>query len=151
MSQPVKLLIGILVFIGFIFYFYGVWQACAISLEEIKPGKTPRVMPEFLASVVTAIGAVLATNVGAVLGIAITQSASKYRLSKSWNPANFFSQTETMQTVACYVYIICLFGAAIVWGKENFRTDVVTIIPEMAKTLLGIIVGCLAISLNKTE
>jgi hypothetical protein len=150
MPKPITYLLSILIALGCVTFAYGVIKACMISLEK-APDLS--LMPLFLASAVTSIAAVLATNLGAVLGIAIANPQSLYRQSSTWNPLKVFSKPDptTWQTLACYVYIIGLLSAAVVWGIKNFTTDsnqIVALIPEMTKSLLGVIVGALAVSLN---
>lgn len=149
MTKPITYLVSFLIFIGCGAFVYGIVLACIKSwpLEgsfDIQP---------FLSSIVTSIAAILSTNLGAVIGIAVSDKTSIFRESNSWNPLRLFTNpTPTLvQTVACYVYVLSLFAAAIVWTHSNFTTDtnkIVPIIPELTKSLLGIIVGVLAISLN---
>jgi hypothetical protein len=150
MNKPITYLLGVLIFIGCGTFIYGIVLACIHSwpctngLYEIPP---------FLSSTVTSIAAVLSTNLGAVLGIAATNPNSGFRDSSAWNPISFFTNPtpSVIQTIACYVYILALIIAAIVWAHRDFIADaskIVPLIPELTKSLLGVIVGVLAISLN---
>jgi len=153
MPKPITFLLSVLIALGCATFAYGIFKACAVSLQRVPDLS---LMPLFLASAVTSIAAVLATNLGAVLGIAIANPQSLYRQRKSWNPLRAFTNPNptVWQTLACYVYIIGLLAAAVVWGIKNFTTDnkqIVALIPEMTKSLLGVIVGALAVSLNTSN
>jgi len=143
-KDPIQLIIGCLFFIGCIGYIYAVAQACIISLNK-EPDVSQ--MPSFLSNLITTIGAVLATNLGATLGL---PKPPEFSLS----PLGFISHPIVInfQMTACYVYLLTLLAAAIVWGTKDFTQDptkVVATIPELTKTFLGVIVGVLAITLTK--
>jgi hypothetical protein len=147
MKQPANYLLVALISIGCIAFFAGIWMACRYTLNG-DPGD----MPTFISSLVTSIAAVLATNLGAVLGIAKTQPASPFRMAATWNPANLLSgdTASVIQTIACYIYIAGLLAAAIVWGKCGFKEDnsIVPLVEQLSKSLAGVVVGALAVSLN---
>ncbi len=150
MNKPIAYLLGFLVFIGCGAYVYGIAQACIKSWP--KDGADYEVAA-FLTSTVTSIAAVLSTNLGAVLGITVSNPTSKFRTTEAWNPVSFFKSPSpsVIQTIACYVYILSLITAGIVWAYRDFTEDpdkIVPLIPELTKSLLGVIVGVLAISLN---
>jgi hypothetical protein len=139
-----------LLLIGCAGYAWGIVVACKLSLQ--KP-PNPSEMPPFLAGVVTTIGAILATNLGAVLGIEIVKQPNT--LSENvFKPLIFFSDASyrNLQITALYFYLLSLVTAAIGWGIKKFTSDpaeIVTIIPELTKTLLGVIVGAMGILLAK--
>lgn len=148
MNKPITYLLGFLIFIGCGAFVYGIALACIKSWNA-----TANEIPPFLSGTVTSIAAVLSTNLGAVLGITVSNPGSKFRESKSWNPLSFFTSPSpsVIQTIVCYVYILSLIAAAIVWAHRDFTTEttiIVPLIPELTKSLLGVIVGVLAISLN---
>jgi len=148
MKKSIEILIAFLFAVGCLAYIYGIYQACYISLQA-DPDLSK--MPAFLSSIVTSIGAVLATNLGAVLGIAIAAPTSSFAQA-SWKPlAVFTSPTPTnVQITACYLYVLILVVVSIVWGIKDFDTvHVVSTIPELTKTFLGVIVGVLAITLAR--
>jgi len=150
MDKAIQILIVFLFSVGCLGYLYGIFQACWISLQ--KPVNVDA-MPAFLSSIITSIGAVLATNLGAVLGIAISNPKSEYS-TKFFSPFTVFAKPgiTTVQITACYIYILTLVVVAIVWGIKKFTTDpkqIVSTIPELTKTLLGVIVGVFAITLAK--
>ena len=148
MSKPILYLLAFLIFTGCVAFIYGISQAC---IKSWPMANGDYLIPIFLSSTVTSIAAVLSTNLGAVLGITISNPTSSLRNLKTWNPINLFINPSptVFQTVACYVYIVSLTAAAIVWAHRQFVSEnIVPLIPELTKSLLGVIVGVLAISLN---
>ena len=150
MDKAIQYLIVFLFAVGGLAYLYGIFKACWISLQ-----KNPVVsdMPAFLSSTITSIGAVLATNLGAVLGITITKASPEFSEAVLHPLIAFTTLSVTsVQVIACYLYIISLVAVSIVWGKKDFTPDpnkVVSTIPELTKTFLGVIVGVFAITLAK--
>jgi hypothetical protein len=67
---PLTILFLILVGMAGLFFIIGIGYAGYYSLKN-----RPAHMPPFLTNVTTTIGGVLATNLGAVLGLTVTQSA----------------------------------------------------------------------------
>lgn len=155
MSLPIEILIGFLLLLGCAIYVYGVSIACIYSLDKPLWDESVKVreMDSFLSGAVTTIAAVLSTNLGAILGIATSNTASSLNKLSTWNPIRIFTNPDptVFQTTACYIYVLSLVAAGIVWLILGFKEDsknLVALIPEMTKTLLGVIVGALAISLN---
>ncbi|MCW3105699.1 MAG: hypothetical protein JWQ09_205 [Segetibacter sp.] len=153
MNNAVEILIVFLFSVGCLGYLYGIFKACWISLQ-----KKPKVsdMPAFLSNTITSIGAVLATNLGAVLGFAIAGFTNGLvDMNKAaLKPLLFFTDPSitSVQITASYVYILTLVAVSVVWGIKKFTTDpllVVSTIPELTKTFLGVIVGVFAITLAK--
>ena len=148
--DPIAILRVLLIALACISFIYGIYKACKISWPD-NPDVSR--MPAFLSNLVTSIAAVLATNLGAVLGIAAVNKDSSFRSFSAWNPMNLFGDIgpTVLQTLACYIYIIGLLVSAIIWAKKNFTSDeklVVSLIPQLTKSLVGVIIGVLAISLN---
>lgn len=152
MTKPITYLLSFLLFLGGLAFAYGIYKACALSLPE-HPNLD--LMPPFLAGIVTSIAAVLSTNLGAVLGITISDPSSHFRKNRNWNPLVFLSTPDPtiLQTGACYIYILGLIAAAIVWSIKGFdikgAPPIIPLIPELTKSLAGVIVGVLAIFLNR--
>ena len=144
-NKPIAYLMSFLIFVACALYIYGIYVACRESLLSRNS------INEYLSSAITGIIAVLSTNLGAVLGITVTQTNSSFNKTKNWNPLTFFTapSVTTIQIIACYVYILSLVVVTIVWIKLKFEIDtVVPIIPQMSKSLLGVVVGALAVALN---
>src|ERR1035441_8193974 len=120
MNKPITYLLGFLTALGCGAYLYGAALACVISWPIPIDSAKPINFPVFLSLIVTSIAAVLSTNLGAVLGITVTNPNSSFRETKTWNPINFFTNPSfsIIQITACYVYILSLLSAAIVWGHR---------------------------------
>lgn len=132
------MLVTILVLLAALFYLYGIIMAVWISVKGKKN------MDDFLLNAITVIGGVLATNLGAFLGINIARGTSEASLT-------FQSGTiGNIQAIAAYFYVICLIVAVAGWfvAKSKGSATIVPILPELAKTLMGVIVGVLAVALG---
>ena len=156
MNKPVNNLLGLLLLIGCIAYLFGIGFACVQSWSE---GRTSYELPAFLSNTLTSISALFSTNLGAILGISAVKNNTNFNDTATWNPAKTWRKIKKwenpsmseFQVILCYVYIFALFSCSIVWAHRSFETDVTqvnTIIPEMTKSLLGVVVGVLAFSLN---
>ena len=147
MAKPALHLIVFLALLAYTFFMYGIIKASYHSLTE-----TPEDMPEFLSSVVMAIHVILATNLGAVLGIAavapnVFENSGPFKVRKITTE----NGTVILQILACYFYISALAVVFVVWITTGFTEDeerVVSVIPAMGKSLLGIMAGALTIYLN---
>ena len=148
-----EVLIGVLAAIAGAWFIAGVVEACYFTTKKL-----PDHMPQFLADVVASIGGVFAANLGALVGFTFTQAASlsKVRLA---SPATWLGRssalpgTTQIQLVAAIGYLICLSAATVVWGMAQFSQDpklVVPTLPQLAKTLLGVVVGGLGVLLGTT-
>jgi hypothetical protein len=141
--NPVELITEALFFIGCFGYIYGVFKACIVSLAKVPDVSK---MPAFLSNLITTIGAVLATNLGAILGLP--------KPLPTLSPFAVFYEPIIInfQITACYIYLLTLLTSSIVWGIKNFTTDptqIVSTLPDQTKTFLGVLVGVLAITLAK--
>lgn len=148
--SPIQLLFTFLVAIAGIAFIYGITIACHISLQEVPDVSK---MPSFLSYLVISISVVLATNFGAVVGFTVKVKDSNFRKQNNWNPLNVFSSdTPTvLQTTACYLYLLGLLAAAVVWANKDFTEDtarIVPLLPQLTNSLLGAIVGALAQALG---
>lgn len=149
-TPPINILIVFLITIACFSFLFGIYKASYISWQKVPD---TLLMPAFLSNVVTSIAAVLATNLGAVLGYANADTHSLFRNPATWNPLNLFSSgsVSPAQAFACYIYVLGLLSATVVWGYKNFTTDekqVVPLLPQLTKSLLGVVIGALAIALN---
>lgn len=149
--DPIGILKILLIAIACVSFIYGIYKACKISWPLDDPDTS--LMPAFLSNLVTSIAAILATNLGAVVGFTVTNESSIFRDSSTWSLTNLFTENASgsWQTLACYIYILGLLAAAIVWARKNFTADdseIMSLIPQLTKSLVGVIIGVLAISLN---
>lgn len=150
MQKQITFLLGFLALLGCVAFVYGVGQACVKSWPH---GTADYDLPEFLSSTVISIAAVFATNLGAVLGISVNNPNSILKEKEVWNPLSIFRNPSPLnfQIIACYIYIVALIASSIVWAHRDFTNEVGVItplIPELSKSLLGVIVGALAVVLN---
>ncbi|RKR82092.1 hypothetical protein BDD43_2259 [Mucilaginibacter gracilis] len=147
-------LIGwLLLFTGLALYLYGIAFAIFFPIEVIEAGKPTAVrMPEALETLTTGIGAILLTNLGAVLGISITRPAAalaRVALAPQQIPEipEPMTRRELIQAAAVLIYIISLVACAIAWAAATFKEKpdpIVTLIPQYGKTLIGVITAYLA-------
>lgn len=151
--DAIKILRIILLAFGCVAYVYGIAKAFVISWKGDDVNK----MPAFLVNVVGTIGTILATNLGAVMGLTLAESPSDSFSEEDWDPVNLFvaeHASKAFQTTACYIYVIGLIAAAIVWTHRKFETDpqkIVPLVPELTKSLLGVIVGVLVVALGISQ
>ncbi len=125
-----------------------------ISAIQFSFSGTPDDMPRFIRQVVTAIGGILATNLGAVLGVKIEQAKSLGFDTKRFFVGAVGDAPSTLQLVAAYLYVFGLLVALWGWWKLGFTEDpskVVVTLPQLSQTLLGVAVGVLAVALGNTR
>ncbi len=146
----------LLVLAAFGLYAYGIEQAIYQSLSKLPPGQKPSI-PEPLDVMVSSIGAILLTNLGAVLGISVTNPdsglARKFLLIKAGAapippPLN---SREKIQYAGVIIFILALISCFIVWAKKGFSSDaaeIVSVIPQLGKTLIGVVSAYLAFILG---
>jgi hypothetical protein len=144
--KAIKILTYCLVAFAGLFFLYVVILAIIYSLKE-----TPDKMPEIANWAITAIGGVLAINLGAVLGLKIAEGTSfkSFKIKALKEPV-----PSAIQIGAAFLYVLILFVALIVWailGFESKPENIVPAIPSLSKTLCGVIVGTLAAALNVTR
>ena len=141
-------------------YAYGIIMATIQSLAHSTK------IPEPLDSIVSTIGAILLTNLGAVLGISVAkpQSAlSRMTLisrpqtttlaaTQAINPTDPATERELIQFVAVVFYLAVLVACFIVWAINTFRSGdpfpVVNIVEQNGKNLLGVIAAYVAFILG---
>ena len=103
----------------------------------IEGAPKPTEMPDIVAYFVSAANGTLAANLGAVLGIRLAWGGERSALST----------TEIFQWFAAGWYVLMLLLAVLFWGMAGFREDeaqVVSLLPEMTKTAIGIFIAILA-------
>ncbi len=126
-------------------YLYGVGMAIYITYTDVPPtGQTELILNPNIVFIVTSIGGVLATNFGAIVGLPAPELSKSIRLDGDG--------PKKVQIIAAYIYVIGLVTALVSWMLESFSEDpkeVVALIPELSKTLIGVFVGTLAVHLGK--
>ena len=149
MNKTIKYMLCFLILTGYLAYIYGVFKACVVSWPA---DSTDYKMAAFLSFAVTGIAGVLSTNLGAVLGLTVTNKNSRFNNRDAFLLKKLLTDPTAAQILACYLFILSLAAAAVVWGHRDFTEDpdkIVPLIPQMTKTLLGVIVGAVAVSLKK--
>lgn len=147
--SPIQLLLTFFVALAGFAFVYGIGKACYISYYQY-PVST---MPDFLSDLVISISVVLATNFGFVVGFTVRVQGSSFRNKYNWNPLSLISgDTPTvLQTSACYLYLFGLIAAALCWGYQDFTevpNRIVPLLPQLTKSLVGVVVGALAQALG---
>jgi len=127
-----------------LFFLAGILEA-GILTQKGKPEK----MPPFLKQTVTLIGGVLATNLGAVLGISVARGVSPSL--RIWAVPT----TQALQMAAVILYVVGLLLAAVFWAINGFKENpnggpivVVSTLPELTRILLGVIIGAAIVVLG---
>lgn len=154
--KELRPLILLMVGVAVTAYFAGIiWAGFASLAKETVPK-----IPEIVTLTITAIGAILATNFGAQLGIARfikVNPASNPNLiiSKRFmglplvtNANNKFSILDHLPIIATYLYFISLTMALIFWGLDKLSDDSAQVLKNMSSTLIGALAGLLAGYLN---
>lgn len=143
-------LIGwILLVAGLGVYLCGIIFAIFFPIEDTQNGQVVMLMPEALETVTTSVGAILLTNLGAVLGISIVKPNNGLArvAMKSISVPEPITMREAIQIAAVLLYIISLLACGIKWGIATFKQEpdpVVALIPQYAKTLIGVITAYIA-------
>lgn len=141
-----KLLVFTFILLAGIGFIAGLAQAVRYSIAG-----TPEKMSSFSRQIVTTIGGVLATNLGARIGIEIMQAKANgfepavFLLGQGGDTASF------LQLAAAYLYVAGLVYALWGWSRANFSEDpkkVVVVVPQLSQTLLGVVVGVLTVALG---
>ncbi len=160
MNSSLKNLVTFLVFLAAAFYMGSIIAAGIISYNG---GRTIDPILSFATSV---IGGVLATNLGAVLGITVTRHR---KLLTASDPAKFLglmptfqkdhanhqqiSSNQKLQIIACYFYIISLALALVFYYiaivTNDHHPEPLPVLADLSKTLIGVLAGALILALGK--
>ncbi len=141
--DAITILFLIFVIFGAALFLGGIVWAGIVSLRN-----QPETMPQFLLQSTTIIGGVLATNLGSVLGLAVASEQGGGLITTSSLSA---TSIHNLQVGAAWLYAAGLFLAFGFWVANKFSTapeKVVSTLPELSKTLLGVVVGALAVVLG---
>ena len=114
----------------------GIFEAARYTLW-VSGAPNPGEMPGVISYFVSAVNGILAANLAAVLGISI--SLRGFELPTD--------TTEKLQWFAAAWYMAMLVLAAVFWGFADFSEDhtkVVSLLPEMSKHAIGILIAVLA-------
>ena len=151
----------LLLFSALGFYVYGMQHAIFLSWpnghissmeqERVKDIPDIKFWPE-LATLLSSIQALLLTNLGIVLGIAITNRNSALAKALLINrkgivPPNPMALKEQIQIFAVIIYILVLIASLITWIHNDFSSspkEIVSIISESGKMFFGVMLAYLA-------
>jgi hypothetical protein len=163
MTNSIRTLIVAIVVLTGLLYTFTIVYTIILTFTEIK------VLDPLLGSTVTVIGGVLSTNLGAVLGVTLTPPLRDLkplptflglRSSIGLNTQRLTGTTQAetgqkLQIIACWVYVISLtlaFAGWIIAKLSGIRdAQIQPLLSELAKTLLGIMVGALTLALGRTQ
>lgn len=144
-------------------YSYGLITAIDLSWTgDIPEGK----YPEALSTAINSMQALLLTNLGALLGIAVTNPASaiartlKLRSASSAAqgaalpaPPNPLNVREYIQLAALIIYVLGLIACTIGWGHDDFSSDskhVIDVVSTSGKMLIGVALAYLTAVLQSS-
>jgi hypothetical protein len=161
MPNSIRTLLIVLVTLGGLLYAGTIVYAVVLTLsKETK-------IDALLLSAVTVIGGVLATNFGAVLGVTFTPPAPIPAVlprflglrpslpSPGTNGDAGTDAAQKLQIIACWVYVGGLVIAFTGWLIAKFNsvpeTQMQTLLPELVRTLLGVIVGAITVALGRAN
>ena len=145
-------------------YCYGIYYAIFTPDEIITKDPTGKItitglsIPDPLDTLTSTIGAILLTNLGAVLGISITNQTSALA-AKTLISRNItqipppLSKREMIQLISVLIYIIILVSCFVKWSINTFvKPDnvklVVPLVQQYGKTLIGVITAYIAFVLG---
>ncbi len=159
MIKQIPAIIGwLLLAVAFGLYLFGIYYAIFIPDPVIQNGIiTGYSIPEPLDTLTTTIGAILLTNLGAVLGIAVSKPGSslagKTLIQKGAEVPPPLTKREMIQFAGVLIYIITLAACFIAWAFSSFRSEahiqpVVPLVEQYGKTLIGVITAYIAFVLG---
>jgi hypothetical protein len=98
-------------------------------------------LPDFPHKFLTVVGGAFAVHLGTVLGIQLSQGPrknGKAALLEWWKALAF---TKKLQIVLASVYFLSLCVALVFWWIDGWSETTTAPIPDLAWTLLGVILG----------
>ena len=153
MKNPSPLIGWFLLFIAVSLYLFGIYFA--IFNATPQAGGTDVKLPDVFDTLTASIGAILLTNLGAVLGISVSQPnsglAGKTLMASANVPAPM-TQRETIQFIAVLVYLVALVACFIAWAVNSFREKpepIAALVSQNGKMLIGVISAYVAFVLAK--
>lgn len=127
-----KAIVAVSFLIGLVVY---AWQIITAGLSgtEVDPAVT---------ALITGVGAALATNFGAFMGISWNQTGGL----TGFNLPTF--KLPTAQALGALFYFLMLLLAAVLWLSKGLSPDAPEIIRNQVATLGGVIIGVVVVILN---
>jgi hypothetical protein len=148
----------LLLLAGLAVYLFGIIDAMFLAKPVTTAGQTILKIPDALETITTSIGAILLTNLGVVLGISVSKPASGLAkltlIDTKIEVPDPVTMREMIQFAAVLVYVVSLIACGVYWAVKGFEISpdkMVALIPQSAKTLLGVISAYLAyvLAVNK--
>jgi hypothetical protein len=133
MTKADKFLIVILIVAALIF----IGGVIAAYVQSVNGGTLDKTLVSFI----TAAGGLLATNLGAFLGIKVGTGKNIFAIPDDLK--------QKIQMYAAYGYFIVLVITAIVYLFLPNKENAVDILPQFTNTLFGVLVGAIAIILAR--
>jgi len=140
MPTSIRILFVAFVALGGAGYLGGVARAAYLTVK-----RRPNDMDEFPQRALTTISAILATNLGAVLGLSLTATGLAGASFFAPDTLTAGGGQSAFPIIAAYLYSAGLLIACAAWATVNFK-EAVPIISEMTRTLVGVIVGAMALA-----
>lgn len=134
----------------------GIWAVVIIlaGWQSIQSPDKPTI-PDVVTGLVTAVGAALATNFGATLGISKYVNGLGLRSLFTRSAIGIFKSSNNptrLQIICTYLYAIMLVIAGGAWLIDGpFSANAADIIKNMTATLGGVLVGILIVQLSVKE
>lgn len=137
----------VLILSALVFYLYGITIAIVETIHATKENQS--VYPSFLSTTIGSIQALLITNLGALLGIAIVKPGSgvarTLRLATARDAQSSpIDIKEKIQLFAMILYILVLIACLITWISKGFTDDsrlVVPVVSESGKMFSAVIIS----------
>jgi hypothetical protein len=159
MKNPIVSLTGWLLLLSALgFYGYGIGKA--ISLSWSLTPISDKDFPATIATTISTAQALLLTNLGILLGIAITKptsvmasqlmlSRTKIALADVTDPLLI---RDKVQLFALVIYILSLITCLVTWIKNDFSSnpaEVVPLVAESGKMFIGVVLAYLTAVLGR--
>jgi hypothetical protein len=141
--KPIDTLLLAIGGIAVALYFGAICYAGAAGLHAADETK-PVTIPEFVALTITTVGGTLATFLGMALGFKQASGATR----GAAEAVTRVLELSWPQTIAAWAYIASLVLALGFWAFSGFAASTATVIETLAKSILGLFGGALAVVLN---
>jgi hypothetical protein len=160
MKQIPSIIGWLLIILAFGLYAYGLGYGIYESFQTRAPG-TVLSFPEPLDIMISSIGAIFLTNLGAVLGISVTNPASALAARTLPLAKNIqrelippMNAREQIQYLTVLVFLAGLISCFIAWACKCFHSEpekILAIIPQQGKMFLGVVSAYMAFILGKSN
>jgi hypothetical protein len=131
----------------------GIWAIVIVfaGWQSIQSPEQPMI-PDVVTGLVTAVGAALATNFGATLGISKYMNGLGFRSLFTASAIRLYASANSptkLQIGCAYLYFAMLIVAGAFWLADGlFSANTADIIKNMTATLGGVLVGIVVVQLS---